>query len=139
MEFACQSSAVRHQIWPLHPPHDISVSVFFNDTATTEIYPLSLHDALPISRPSAPSRRRGAKPEPPHLCPLPLRGRGEGEGVVSARTLLSLSSVPPGKRRGPAPSSPAPWPPPPGQCGPSATSPTRRTHASARGRRRARS
>src|SRR4029078_13742916 len=23
--------------------------VFFNDTATTEIYPLSLHDALPIS------------------------------------------------------------------------------------------
>src|SRR2546430_9263439 len=27
---------------------------FFNDTATTEIYTLSLHDALPIS--SAPSR-----------------------------------------------------------------------------------
>src|SRR6267378_6788110 len=26
---------------------------FFNDTATTEIYPLSLHDALPIS-PSSP-------------------------------------------------------------------------------------
>src|ERR1017187_10940439 len=25
------------------------VSFFFNDTATTEIYPLSLHDALPIS------------------------------------------------------------------------------------------
>src|ERR1039457_3330556 len=23
-------------------------SIFFNDTATTEIYPLSLHDALPI-------------------------------------------------------------------------------------------
>src|SRR3712207_8044353 len=26
--------------------------LFFNDTATTEIYTLSLHDALPISRPS---------------------------------------------------------------------------------------
>src|SRR2546426_5899636 len=26
---------------------------FFNDTATTEIYTLSLHDALPISRPSS--------------------------------------------------------------------------------------
>src|SRR2546429_5243590 len=26
------------------------VSFFFNDTATTEIYTLSLHDALPISR-----------------------------------------------------------------------------------------
>src|SRR5256884_5002684 len=28
---------------------------FFNDTATTEIYTLSLHDALPISSCSAPS------------------------------------------------------------------------------------
>src|SRR6202043_4185453 len=26
---------------------------FFNDTATTEIYTLSLHDALPISRPTS--------------------------------------------------------------------------------------
>src|SRR3712207_7375611 len=31
--------------------------VFFNDTATTEIYTLSLHDALPISSPAA----RGAE------------------------------------------------------------------------------
>src|SRR2546430_7630298 len=30
---------------------------FFNDTATTEIYTLSLHDALPISRRARPSRR----------------------------------------------------------------------------------
>src|SRR3989338_6752150 len=29
---------------------------FFNDTATTEIYPLSLHDALPISDFAAPER-----------------------------------------------------------------------------------
>src|SRR3972149_2303227 len=29
---------------------------FFNDTATTEIYPLSLHDALPISMASSVSR-----------------------------------------------------------------------------------
>src|SRR5256885_10288693 len=28
--------------------HPISVFFFFNDTATTEIYTLSLHDALPI-------------------------------------------------------------------------------------------
>src|SRR6266567_9356445 len=28
---------------------------FFNDTATTEIYTLSLHDALPISRPPTPA------------------------------------------------------------------------------------
>src|SRR3989442_15457523 len=31
-----------------HAP-SASVFFFFNDTATTEIYPLSLHDALPIS------------------------------------------------------------------------------------------
>src|SRR2546427_4894323 len=29
----------------------VSVFFFFNDTATTEIYTLSLHDALPISLP----------------------------------------------------------------------------------------
>ena len=30
---------------------------FFNDTATTEIYTLSLHDALPISDPEARCQR----------------------------------------------------------------------------------
>src|SRR3712207_9310901 len=29
--------------------HYILINFFFNDTATTEIYTLSLHDALPIS------------------------------------------------------------------------------------------
>src|SRR5256886_2874740 len=59
---------------------------FFNDTATTEIYTLSLHDALPISRaghlliplgrecvvPAAPEYHGGIRPRPaiPHqLCP----------------------------------------------------------------------
>src|SRR5256885_7010170 len=36
---------------------------FFNDTATTEIYTLSLHDALPISR-SAQLPQSRLKPEP---------------------------------------------------------------------------
>src|SRR6202022_4818863 len=36
-----------------------TVSFFFNDTATTEIYPLSLHDALPISRAAPGTYRRG--------------------------------------------------------------------------------
>src|SRR3989449_8461305 len=31
-------------------PHPIFFFFFFNDTATTEIYTLSLHDALPIYR-----------------------------------------------------------------------------------------
>src|SRR5438477_8039241 len=34
---------------------------FFNDTATTEIYTLSLHDALPIFRPHGVPDRRGAE------------------------------------------------------------------------------
>src|SRR6266536_3875769 len=35
---------------------------FFNDTATTEIYTLSLHDALPISPPRAAGRNGRARP-----------------------------------------------------------------------------
>src|SRR2546422_8560955 len=35
---------------------------FFNDTATTEIYTLSLHDALPICRECVLKDARGAKP-----------------------------------------------------------------------------
>src|SRR2546425_4614787 len=31
-------------------PPSVSMFFFFNDTATTEIYTLSLHDALPISQ-----------------------------------------------------------------------------------------
>src|SRR2546430_13311444 len=34
-------------LWNQPPPHILFF--FFNDTATTEIYTLSLHDALPIS------------------------------------------------------------------------------------------
>src|SRR5256885_11467198 len=40
------------------PRPQISTFFFFNDTATTEIYTLSLHDALPIS--GALARRRSA-------------------------------------------------------------------------------
>src|SRR6266550_8906150 len=36
-----------------------NIFFFFNDTATTEIYTLSLHDALPIS---TPAPRRSGKP-----------------------------------------------------------------------------
>src|SRR2546429_9940850 len=32
--------------------HTLFIFFFFNDTATTEIYTLSLHDALPISSPT---------------------------------------------------------------------------------------
>src|SRR5581483_12419664 len=48
----------------IFPPSLSSFSFFFfNDTATTEIYTLSLHDALPISRPPCcVASRPGAGP-----------------------------------------------------------------------------
>src|SRR5205823_12419862 len=45
---------------------------FFNDTATTEIYTLSLHDALPILSAPAASRRRASstlRTPPPRWTP----------------------------------------------------------------------
>src|SRR5256885_14760959 len=57
----------------------LSFFFFFNDTATTEIYTLSLHDALPISRAAAPPdggrRLRG------HLRPRSRAGRARGRGA----------------------------------------------------------
>src|SRR5688572_32552638 len=44
---------------------------FFSDAATTEIYTLSLHDALPISRP-----RRCTSPSTWACCPGRPRGHG---------------------------------------------------------------
>src|SRR5438874_9106270 len=48
---------------------------FFNDTATTDIYTLSLHDALPISpRTARPARAQGS---PRHRPAAPRRPRGD--------------------------------------------------------------
>src|SRR3712207_8204514 len=57
----------------------------FNDTATTEIYTLSLHDTLPIWRAPMP-RRRGRAP------PGPTTGRGGSTG----RSALSATATSPG-------------------------------------------
>src|SRR3712207_7463467 len=59
---------------------------FFNDTATTEIYTLSLHDALPIS--VEPRRRHGRQlvQEPgqrPHVAIEPRVRVGVGSGELA--------------------------------------------------------
>src|SRR2546430_16711999 len=46
---------------------------FFNDTATTEIYPLPLHDALPIYQELAGARLHG----PPQVVALALDGHDD--------------------------------------------------------------
>src|SRR6266550_8873667 len=52
---------------------------FFNDTATTEIYTLSLHDALPISAGRRRRRRSSGRgsPRPPRGRTAPGRPRSE--------------------------------------------------------------
>src|SRR5690242_21852700 len=66
----------------LSPATVVTYFFFFNDTATTKIYTLSLHDALPISRRPAP-RPAGRAPPPPArpgagpAGPAPPGGRSE--------------------------------------------------------------
>src|SRR2546427_10429059 len=62
---------------------------FFNDTATTEIYTLSLHDALPIYRGSGAPARPGDAPhtgrrlQRRHRCDV---GRRDRRAVASVRS-----------------------------------------------------
>src|SRR3712207_8924419 len=74
----------------------MSCIFFFNDTATTEIYTLSLHDALPISHELLPDggvhvrleRDRAARPvAPPPLGPVrpPRRGPARGRALAGGR------------------------------------------------------
>src|SRR3712207_7067311 len=67
---------------------------FFNDTATTEIYTLSLHDALPICRCGRNSRSAGPTGRPPrprasrhrtYPSPAPA-AESSGDPKASART-----------------------------------------------------
>src|SRR5438874_10247979 len=53
------SICIDRSISSLCPRLHIVFFFFFNDTATTEIYTLSLHDALPIYLPRRPGRVRG--------------------------------------------------------------------------------
>src|SRR5262249_62343094 len=80
---------------PLAPVSDLSAPssfpsllllFFFNDPATTEIYTLSLHDALPISRTPSLVRRRPAR--------RASRARTASENsVVRARSKRSSTAV----------------------------------------------
>src|SRR5687767_15372583 len=50
---------------------------FFNDTATTEIYTLSLHDALPISREYRPDGHPGCRAGADSAADTRVRARSE--------------------------------------------------------------
>src|SRR3712207_7267613 len=74
---------------------------FFNDTATTEIYTLSLHDALPIWAPRVlPGPTRASAP-PPHRrrhASSAHRGRDHREGRSPGRRARRGEQDPPGPR-----------------------------------------
>src|SRR3712207_9418098 len=69
----------RRPLLPIEVCLLLSDSFFFNDTATTEIYTLSLHDALPISAEFVNSCSRncnaGAGTRPDQRRPRPGRDR----------------------------------------------------------------
>src|SRR3712207_8150373 len=58
----------------------LSLFFFFNDTATTEIYTLSLHDALPISGDLRPVHAAGL----PRGAEGPAGHHAAGTGIVGA-------------------------------------------------------
>src|SRR3712207_7153207 len=63
---------------------DAVAAFFFNDTATTEIYTLSLHDALPICR-SGPPSRPSTRPwlPPASRCSRPTSAARRGSAASS--------------------------------------------------------
>src|SRR6516165_11934344 len=61
---------------------------FFNDTATTEIYTLSLHDALPISTAAARTARRVGSSWP---SPRPLTTDRKSTGLNSSHSQRSYA------------------------------------------------
>src|SRR5471030_2000788 len=62
---------------------------FFNDTATTEIYTLSLHDALPISDANGhPSRSSSARAFPMRRPSTPERSEEHTSELQSLRHLV---------------------------------------------------
>src|SRR2546430_17738944 len=68
---------------------------FFNDTATTEIYTLSLHDALPISEQLGPHVEHGADEQAAGAAALddePVGGGvAAGDQVLGARDEVGRS------------------------------------------------
>src|SRR5690349_24851563 len=69
-----------------HPPHRPIPLFFFNDTATTEIYTLSLHDALPISCwPAAGAGTTPWVPAAPGVAPTSA-GRSAAPIVPTVKT-----------------------------------------------------
>src|SRR6266567_474187 len=71
-QIECTTSILRH--------------FFFKETATTEIYTLSLHDALPIRSPPSSSRCPSAKPITSARSSLVSETSGEANSMEGERS-----------------------------------------------------
>src|SRR5256885_8553223 len=69
----------------------LSLFFFFNDTATTEIYTLSLHDALPISPAARRATGGGATGREPRRPQARRRGGGARPRAASGGRLVGRS------------------------------------------------
>src|SRR5256885_12065007 len=67
------------------------VFFFFNDTATTEIYTLSLHDALPISFSASPHNNRRRRRRAAGCCALPAREDRKSTRLNSSHLVISYA------------------------------------------------
>src|SRR3712207_8610020 len=65
---------------------------FFNDTATTEIYTLSLHDALPISTRPTPASPRAAPAAPARSRSSTARCAGRWSSTASTTARVSRTT-----------------------------------------------
>src|SRR5690349_23919602 len=76
-----------------HPSLSSSSFFFFNDTATTEIYTLSLHDALPISLGGVDLRGRDRGPFVPSVlhCGLPAAADRKSTRLNSSHVEISYA------------------------------------------------
>src|SRR5258706_9673268 len=84
MLLACLSTTILFLL-PSLPSFLFFFFFFFNDTATTEIYTLSLHDALPIWRVQAPENE-GA-PTQPFVAAIDFGGRPScAQGPIGGRS-----------------------------------------------------
>src|ERR671926_738566 len=69
----------------------LSFFFFFNDTATTEIYTLSLHDALPISSPPASPERPATSRRSGSSRISPRRRDRKSTRLNSSHTVISYA------------------------------------------------
>src|SRR2546425_1728362 len=72
---------------------------FFNDTATTEIYTLSLHDALPISRHEQPAQRSFRRSHTQDCTSEPAAPPPDRARARRARAPVRLRTAAPSGRR----------------------------------------